>query len=58
MKHVSLCCNRLQVMDFAHHLTDLVFNMEQGEVLEFGLGDDFTFHVVIIDDDKEENEND
>ena len=58
MKHIALCYDRLDFLDFVHDLTSVVCDAESGEVLEFVFGDDYLFHVVIVDDDKEEEEND
>lgn len=58
MKHIALCCDRLDFLDFVHDLTLVLHDAESGEVLEFVCGDDYMFHVVIVDDDKEEEEND
>lgn len=58
MKHIALCCDRWDFLDFVHDLTSVLGDAESGEVLEFVFGDDYMFHVVIVDDDKEEEEND
>lgn len=58
MKHIALCCDRLDFLDFVYDLTSVLCDAESGEVLEFVCGDDYMFHVVIVGDDKEEEEND
>lgn len=58
MKHIALCCDRLDFLDFVHDLTSVLCDAESGEVLEFVCGDDYMFHVVIVDDESEEKEND
>ena len=58
MKHIALCCDRLDFLDFVNDLTSVLCDAESGEVLEFVFGDDYMFHVVIVDDESEEKEND
>lgn len=58
MKHIALCCDRWDFLDVVHDLTLVLCDAESGEVLEFVFGDDYMFHVVIVDDAKEEEEND